>query len=99
MILAINIGERKQDIANFYFQIDPPLSFTILMDPDMSASQYWPVSGLPATFLIDRSGRVSYISHGARRWDANDALKVIRDLLQKMPQAAASSTVASIPIS
>jgi len=99
VILAINIGERKQDIANFYFQIDPPLSFTILMDPDMSASQYWPVSGLPATFLIDRSGRVSYISHGARRWDANDALKVIRDLLQKMPQAAASSTVASIPIS
>jgi len=98
VILAINIGERKQDIANFYFQIDPPLSFTILMDPDMSASQYWPVSGLPATFLIDRSGRVSYISHGARRWDANDALKVIRDLLQKTPQAVVSGTVASIPV-
>jgi len=57
------------------------------------------VSGLPATFLIDRSGRVSYISHGARRWDANDALKVIRDLLQKTPQAAASGTVGSIPVS
>ena len=98
VILAVNMGERKQDVANFYFQIDPPPSFTILMDPDMSASQYWPVRGLPATFLIDRSGRVSYVSHGARRWDESDAIKTIRGLLQKMPQAVVSGTMASIPV-
>lgn len=81
VILAVNLGESKEDIARFYFSINPPLTFTLLMDSDLAASQYWPVQGLPATFLLDRAGRVSHVSHGARRWDSDDAVIAIRRLL------------------
>jgi thiol-disulfide isomerase/thioredoxin len=79
-ILAINIGEGKEDISRFYFSVNPPLTFEILMDHDMSASQYWPMRGLPMTFIVDKGGRVTYVSRGARRWDTPEVTRVIESL-------------------
>lgn len=85
-ILAVNLGERKEDISRFYFSLNPPLTFKILMDRDMSASQYWPMRGLPMTFLVDKAGRVTHVSRGARRWDTDDVAEIIEFLHDTPPQ-------------
>jgi thiol-disulfide isomerase/thioredoxin len=79
-ILAVNWGESKRKVANFYFETDPPMSYKMLLDPDKSASQFWPMQGLPMTFLVDREGHVSYISSGGRHWDTAEVAKIIRQL-------------------
>ncbi|KAA3632008.1 MAG: TlpA family protein disulfide reductase [Proteobacteria bacterium] len=81
-VLAINLGESKEDISRFYFSLDPPLTFKILMDRDMHASQFWPMKALPMTFLVDKSGRVTHVSRGARRWDTIEVAKIIEFLDQ-----------------
>ena len=93
-IMAINIGESKQEISRFYFSVSPPLSFKLLMDSDMSASQYWPMRGLPMTFLVDRAGRVTHVSQGAQRWDTKNVRDVIRQL-QKQPSTDDQSELAN----
>jgi thiol-disulfide isomerase/thioredoxin len=79
-ILAINLGETKEDISRFYFSVSPPLTFKLLMDRDQQASQYWPMRGLPMTFLVDKEGRVTHVSQGARRWDTSEVSEVIESL-------------------
>ena len=79
-ILAVNLGETKREISNFYFKTDPQLTFKLLMDLEGDASQYWPMRGVPMTFLIDKDGNVSHVSEGAKRWDTSEVAKVIREL-------------------
>lgn len=79
-IVAVNLGEKKEDISRFYFSLNPPLTFKVLMDRDMRASQFWPMKGLPMTFLVDKAGRVTHVSQGARRWDTNEVKGIIEAL-------------------
>ena len=79
-MLAINAGQEKSDIAKFFFSLRKPITFPVLIDARGSASQYWPIKALPVTFIIDKEGRVAYVSHGAKRWDS----KKVRALLQQL---------------
>ncbi len=100
-ILAINMGETKRDISKFYFSVNPPLTFEMLMDSDMDASQYWPMKGLPMTFMVDKSGRVTHVSQGARRWDtheANDIVRILQTASNKTdPPQMISENAAGVP--
>jgi hypothetical protein len=60
------------------------------MDRDMNASQFWPMQGLPVTFLVDRSGRVTHVSSGARRWDTDDVADLIAHLKSEAGHAGQS---------
>ena len=40
------------------------VSYTVLRDPEMTAMDRYPVAGLPATFLVDRDGRITYALAG-----------------------------------
>jgi thiol-disulfide isomerase/thioredoxin len=87
-ILAINIGESKRQISDFYFSIAPVPSFSLLMDEDMAASQYWPMRGLPMSFLLDRNGRVTHVSQGAQHWDSHKVKALIKELQAAAPDKA-----------
>ncbi len=55
---SINVGESK-DMINKYL-IDRRFTYSILLDPDKQASkQYW-ISGVPMTFIADKSGVLRY---------------------------------------
>lgn len=82
VILAVNLGDSKREISRFYFSVDPPLTFTLLMDTQGSVSSLWPMRGLPMTFILDRSGQVTHISEGANHWDSPEVARVIRMLLK-----------------
>ncbi len=85
VVLAIAAGESKRDVVGFDFSLPARLTFTLLPDPDFDATQYWPVRGLPASFVIDTRGRVTHVAHGARRWDSPHILALLRTLIDTAP--------------
>ncbi|MBL8519407.1 MAG: TlpA family protein disulfide reductase [Betaproteobacteria bacterium] len=57
-VVAVNLGEGEARIASFLKKVD--VRMAVLLDRDGVARQDWKVRGVPATFVIDRQGRVRY---------------------------------------
>lgn len=80
-ILAINQGEDAEQILSYLWGLDPVPEFPILLDSDMKVSSDWGVTGLPATYLIDKEGNIVYRMIGGREFDHPEIVKVIEELL------------------
>ena len=80
-ILAVATGQDSAAIAQFYRSMPAPLTFTLLPDPDNTGWQSWPFHGLPATFIVDKSGHVVDLVEGAREWDSPAMLAFLRQLI------------------
>ena len=78
-VLAVNADEPEARIRKFLSQT--PLAFTILLDPEMRAARAWSARVLPASFLIDRDGRVRYAVRGDLDWTAPSVMSTIRALI------------------
>ena len=63
IVLAVNLGEGESRIKAFIEKY--PVSFPILLDRDGVAKREWKVQGAPATFVLDRAGRIRYFHSGA----------------------------------
>ena len=57
------------------------LSFPIMLDPDGKASADYQVSGVPASYLIDRNGKLIARIVGSDDWISAEAIKLIESLL------------------
>lgn len=57
------------------------MTFTLLPDPQDTGWRIWPFHGLPAIFIIDKSGHVVYLAEGAREWDSPGMLAALRALI------------------
>ena len=79
-ILAINVSDSENRIHEFLRRMG--LRLTILMDLDGEAFKAWQGKVLPASFLLDRSGRIRYQVIGPLEWDGDEAGKIIEELLQ-----------------
>jgi peroxiredoxin len=55
-VLAINVGQPRETARKFVDRLG--LTYDILLDPNGTVSRIYGVVGLPATFLIDRQGRL-----------------------------------------
>jgi hypothetical protein len=80
-ILAVATGQDSAAIAQFYRSMPAPLTFTLLPDPDNTGWRSWPFHGLPATFIVDKSGHVVDLVEGAREWDSPAMLAFLRQLI------------------
>lgn len=58
------------------------VTFPVLMDTDGTVSQQWPFSGIPATFVLDRQGRIVYRAMGLRKWDSDELIDRLEALAQ-----------------
>jgi peroxiredoxin len=80
-VLAISIdaadGDRVAEFAR-----DFGLTFPIGLDPQLDVANLYAVRGLPASVLIDRSGRIVAMALGPRDWDSRAAHAVIEALLK-----------------
>lgn len=81
VVLAVNVGETEDVIFPFLGMLETPPTFPILLDLDSKTLKQWPIKGLPTTFLIDRSGRVSHRAIGGREFDHPDVVKTIEALI------------------
>ncbi len=58
------------------------LTFPIGLDPKLAVADQYRVRGLPASFLIDRSGYIAAAAVGPRDWDSTAAHAVIETLVK-----------------
>ncbi len=77
-MLAINVGEDEDTI--FIFSADYPIDFPVLLDRSGDVIREWPVKGLPTTFVLDREGNIRYMAVGAREWDDDALLEIVKGL-------------------
>ena len=59
------------------------LTFPILLDGDLAASQAWRVASLPATFVVRPGGDAGALAFGAREWTSAEMRAVLESLLPK----------------
>lgn len=79
VILAVNVGEKRETVQSFVEQHS--LTFPVLLDHDLETYKKWPVLGVPASFLIDRQGKIVYTVVGAIEWTGPDNLAKIKKLI------------------
>jgi peroxiredoxin len=80
VILAVNVGESSSTVGEFFD--DNGLSFQILLDTDTKVAQSYNVSGIPATFFIDKSGIIKDIHIGAFTSKENVDWRLINSILE-----------------
>jgi peroxiredoxin len=78
-VLAVNLQESPKQVARF--MRDFRLTFPALLDADLAVAGRYQVRGLPATFLIDRQGRIVGQALGARDWSSAPAQALVGSLL------------------
>lgn len=83
VILAVNEGENVETIDQFTSTLDTGPQFPILLDPEGDAMAFWPVRGLPTTFIIDKRGRMAYRAIGGREFDHPEVVRQIEMLLKE----------------
>lgn len=66
-VIAVSIDEAGAEAAVRAFLAERAVPYEIWRDPDNRASVVFGVTALPATFLIDRNGRVAFASRGLLR--------------------------------
>ena len=80
VVLGINIGDDKENIARFLAQT--PVSFPVLPDADQETVRAMPVIGLPTTLVVNAAGIITHRVTGEREWDAPSVLEAIRRAAQ-----------------
>ncbi len=83
LMFGVSVSEDKYTVAQFFYTMTTPPTFPVLLDKEMQATRFWPIRGLPATFIVDKQGRVAYIMHGALEWDSPDVIRRIETLLKE----------------
>ncbi len=94
-VVGIHVGPSLAGVKKFLESV--PVSFTILMDKDMSLAS-WNVRGLPTTFLINPEGKLVYQAVGEREWDSPEMMKFLKALVTKYKHMAETGETFEIPI-
>lgn len=80
-ILAVNHGESGARVADFAKRL--ALDFPMLLDPDQDAPRAWRVRVLPASFVVDREGRVRYRVVGEIDWMSREIVEAVTRLVSE----------------
>ena len=84
-VVAVSVDSKgKEAVASFARELK--LTFPILLDREMAVMHQFEVRGLPATFLIDREGRIAQVAVGPRDGAGEEAKNRIRRLIRQGKQ-------------
>jgi peroxiredoxin len=78
-VLAVNLDEPESRITAFLEKTK--LDLTVVLDPAKSVSKAWNARILPASYVVDRDGRVRYSVVGDIDWNDARVLKIVTDLM------------------
>ncbi|MGH6622381.1 MAG: peroxiredoxin family protein [Burkholderiaceae bacterium] len=82
-ILAVNLQEGPAKINAFVEKSG--VSFPIVRDTDGAVAKAWGARVLPASYLIDRDGRIRYTVVGDPDWTSDTLMNTIRTLIAARP--------------
>lgn len=94
-VVGVHVGPSLAGVKKFLEAV--PVSFTILMDKDMSLAS-WGVQGLPTTFLVNPEGKLVYKAVGEREWDSPEMVKFLKNLVAKYERMAETGEELVAPI-
>ncbi len=57
------------------------LTFPVYLNPDESAARMFGITGVPETFIIDKSGKLRHKVIGPADWDSPGALEIFQKLM------------------
>ncbi len=83
VVIAISTDDSGSEgrIASFVKRLN--LGFPVLLDPQGEVSAIYKVSSLPASYLIDRNGKIAGRVVGSVDWASSDAFKIVESLLSR----------------
>lgn len=79
VVIAVNVDHDRMDADQFLSQYAP--AFQVSFDPKGAVAERFQVVGMPASFLIDRSGRLALRHDGFRSADRDRLEQQIQSLL------------------
>jgi peroxiredoxin len=78
-VLTINLDQRSESVPPFVRKND--YQFPVLLDADNRVSTAYDVSGIPANFIIDRSGKIIWSCAGGIDWSDHALQQAVEKLL------------------
>jgi peroxiredoxin len=84
VVLAVSVDAPGSAVV-VSFAKELGLTYPIGLDPKMALARQYGVRGLPASFLLDRTGAVVGRALGSREWDSPAAHGVVEWLLARGP--------------
>jgi thiol-disulfide isomerase/thioredoxin len=82
-VIGVNVGEAQRRVRATAKRLE--IDFTVLLDKDSAVFKGWGATVLPTAYVLDRSGRVHYISQGPLEWDRVDIVDMLRKLAAQRP--------------
>lgn len=79
-VLPISIDTKGLAAVRKYYTAHQIENLPILLDPSGDIADAFKIDGIPATFVINRHGRLVAHCLGAAEWDSPDAVATIRRL-------------------
>lgn len=89
-VVAVNIGETREHVGEFFSLRDITPNFDVLYDDDSAAAKDWHVYAIPTSFLLDPRHRLRYGYRGALKWDNPSVIATIEELLPHTTAAGAA---------
>jgi len=80
-VVAVNLDKSREPIDEFLAKT--PAEFTIAYDPSGGAAATYKVTGMPSSYLIDRSGQLQVSHIGFRDKDKEEMEGKIKELLAR----------------
>ena len=80
-LLGVNVDDDTRNAAGVAAKLG--LHFPVLLDTDKVVSRLYDLSTMPSTVLIDRDGRVRYVTRGYKEGYEDAYEKQIRELLKE----------------
>jgi thiol-disulfide isomerase/thioredoxin len=76
---AVDIMEKEPDVGAYIKQNN--INFPIALDADGNVSKNYRIQGIPATFIINRNGKIILSAVGARNWNTPAIITAFEALL------------------
>ena len=80
-VVGVNVGEAKRRVQAAVKRLE--IDFPVLLDKDSAVFKGWGATVLPTAYVLDRSGRVHYISQGPLEWDRVDIVDTLSELAEQ----------------
>jgi peroxiredoxin len=77
-VLAVNVAEVPARVRRFLGT--SPFNYPVLLDADRAVTRAWGVSGLPTTFVLDRTLAARLFVEGDVDWTRDDILAALTNL-------------------
>lgn len=82
-IVPISVAEADGSVRRFF--AGDSLPFAVLLDRDRAVARAWNIHTLPSTVVLDRNLRPRLVAEGDVDWARPDVMKILADLIGKVP--------------